>query len=101
MHNEIKDSVLSKNWLQAIIGFTVLQLVFIILEWIDWIPNVKDFEGNFLDNVSQFLRINEWATFYETPFFNIMTVYIGIILVLGIIYQIVSSLFQKAKNRYC
>lgn len=53
MGNEVKDSVLSKNWLKAIIGFSALQLVFIILEWIGWIPNVKDFEGNFLDNISQ------------------------------------------------
>lgn len=67
MRNEIKDSILSKNWLKAIIAFSVMQLVFIVLEWIDWIPNVKDIEGNFLDNVSQLLGINEWQHFMRHP----------------------------------
>ena len=98
MGNEVKDSVLSKNWLKAIIGFSALQLVFIILEWIGWIPNVKDFEGNFLDNISQLLGIYEWATFYETSFFNVVTVYTGIILILGIFFQIMTSRFRKVKN---
>lgn len=97
MRNEIKDSILSKNWLKAIIAFSVMQLVFIVLEWIDWIPNVKDIEGNFLDNVSQLFGINEWATFYETPYFNIVIVYTGIILILGIFYQIITSLFRKVR----
>ena len=95
MKDEANNSLKNKSWFQGIVGFCALQIGFLVMEWTGWIPNIRDYEGKLLGNISDLLRINDWAIFYETPYFNLITVFAGIILLGGIFTQILRAMFRK------
>lgn len=95
MKNTTNESFFKKNWFQGILAFCCVQIVFLAMEWTGWIPKYRDFDGKFLGNLIEVLQINEWATFYQTTFFNLVTVIFGIVVLAQIGFGVLQLIFRK------
>lgn len=95
MQNKNRKSIIQKSWFQGILAFCFVQVLFIIMELTGWIPNLKDFDGKLFGNIMNSGIINDWFTFYNTEFFNLITVFLGVILLAQICFVLMQSLFFK------
>lgn len=95
MSNKRKDSksLLKKSWVLSILSFLILQMIFILCELTGWIPNLRDTDGKLFGNITEYSFLYEWFSFYETPYFNVFTVFLGIILLLSCLFGIIKKLF--------
>lgn len=97
MSNKRKDSLslLKKSWVQAILAFLVAQMIFILCELTGWIPTLNDFGRKLFSKITEFSFIYEWFSVYETPQFNMFTVFFGIILLLGVLLGIIKKILSN------
>lgn len=86
------------SFFQRFLVFCFVQVIFMIMEATGWIPNLKDFDGNFLGNIMDWFTVNEWFTFYNTMFFNVVTVFLGVIMIAEISFAILLSLVKKLSS---
>ncbi|GIP20713.1 YfzA family protein [Paenibacillus sp. J22TS3] len=84
-------SILKKYWVSSIGVFLLSQIFFISSEATGWILNYRDPDGTIFGRILNTSIFTEWFNFYETPQYNLLTVFFGIFfLVPGII-----SVFKK------
>lgn len=90
MANKTKNSILflKKTWVASIGVFLLSQIFFITCEATGWVPNYRDIDGTLFGRITESSIFREWFTFYETPNFNLLTIFFGIFLVYGIISAI-------------
>ncbi|MGE8005655.1 YfzA family protein [Lysinibacillus sp. NPDC093216] len=95
MANKQKNPIpfLKKTWVSSIGVFLLSQIIFITCEATGWIPNYRDIGGTFIGRITETSIFKEWFTFYETPNFNLLTIFFGIFLVFGII-EAIKSVFS-------
>ncbi|MEK3765452.1 YfzA family protein [Solibacillus sp. FSL K6-4121] len=86
--------LIKKQWLLPIFAFLLLQVVFVLMEFTGWIPRLREIDGNLFGTLTDTLLFKEWFNFYDTPFFNLFTVFFGVLVIINII---VSLLFKKIK----
>jgi len=88
---------LKKYWVSSIGVFLLSQIIFIICEATGWIPNYREIDGTLFGRITESSIFREWFTFYETPNFNLLSVFFGIFfLVPGIISAIKNIFFTKS-----
>jgi len=86
-----------RSWVSFIGVFLLSQIIFIICEATGWIPNYRDIDGTLFEKIAESSIFRKWFTFYETPHFNLLTVFFGIFfLVPGIIGAIKNIFFTKS-----
>ena len=89
-----------KTWVSFIGVFLLSQIIFIICEATGWIPNYRDIDGTLFGRITESSIFREWFTFYETPNFNLLTVFFGIVfLVPGIIVVVKNVFLPKVSKR--
>lgn len=95
MQNKTRVPITRKSWFRGIIAFCFVQVLFSIMELTGWIPNLKDFDGKLVGNIMKSVRINDWFTFYNTTFFNLVTVFLGVIVICQISFALFQTLILK------
>lgn len=87
---------LRKYWVSSIGVFLLSQIIFILFEMTGWAPNYRDIDGTIFGRITESSFFVEWLTFYETPQFNLLTLFFAIFfLVPGIISAIKSVLSPR------
>ena len=90
---------LKRTWVSCIGVFLLSQMIFIICEATGWIPNYRDIDGTLFGRITESSLFREWFTFYETPQFNLLTVFFGIVFfvpgILGAVKNVFSPQFSK------
>ena len=86
--------LIKKQWLLPIFAFLLLQVVFVLMEFTGWIPRLREIDGNLFGTITDTPLFKGWFNFYDTPFFNLFTVFFGVLVIINII---VSLLFKKVK----
>ncbi|MEK4114736.1 YfzA family protein [Paenibacillus sp. FSL W8-0919] len=86
---------LKSYWVSTIGVFLLSQIFFFTSEATGWILNYRDTDGTLFGRILDSTIFTEWFNFYETPQYNLLTVFFGIFfLVPGII-----SALRKAFSR--
>lgn len=88
-----------KPWVASIGAFLLSQIIFIVFEVTGWIPNLKDIDGSLFGRIAESSLFNKWFTFYETPHFNIFTVFFGVVLLVPGIIGAIKEFFTSIKRR--
>ncbi|MEG0473284.1 MAG: hypothetical protein RR588_13205, partial [Solibacillus sp.] len=57
--------------------------------------NLKDLDRKLVGNIMKSVRINDWFTFYNTTFFNLVTVFLGVIVICQISFALFQTLILK------
>lgn len=92
------NSFFKKSWVHSIGSFILLQIIFILLELTGWIPRLKDIDGKLFGKIVDSPVFTEWFTFYETPHFNVFTVFLGIVLLSHGIIGAIKELFSRKSS---
>lgn len=91
---------LKRTWVSSIGVFLLSQLIFIICEATGWIPKYRDIDGTLFGRITESSIFKEWFTFYETPHFNLLTVFFCIVfMVPGIIGAVKNIFSYKVSKR--
>lgn len=91
---------LKRTWVSFIGVFLLSQIIFIICEATGWIPNYREIDGTLFGRITESSIFRERFTFYETPNFNLLTVFFGIVfLVPGIIGAVKNVFSPKVSKR--
>ncbi|KYG26038.1 YfzA family protein [Alkalihalobacillus trypoxylicola] len=69
-----------QGWVLSIWAFAILQIFFIIIEFADWSPNLRELKGTILGTLAQTTFFEEWFNLYTLPQLNVVTVIFTIIL---------------------
>ncbi|KEK18265.1 hypothetical protein BAMA_06820 [Bacillus manliponensis] len=85
------------NWMKTIGAFLVLQLIFVILDTMSWVPNFK--ESGMLDRLYNWKFFTEWFTPYKTTEFNVLTIFLGMLLFLDSLTSIIQNIFSRKRNQ--
>lgn len=93
-----KDSTfLEKYWVSSISVFVLSQIFFFTSEATGWILKYRDMDGTIFGRLLDSYIITEWFNFYETPQYNLLTVFFVVFfLVPGIISAII-KIFTRGK----
>ncbi|CAI6048136.1 hypothetical protein PAECIP112173_01281 [Paenibacillus sp. JJ-100] len=82
-----------RYWVYSIGVFLLSQLFFISSEATGWILNYRDFSGTVLGRIQDSTLFTTWFNFYETPHYNLLTVFFGIFfLVPGVVSAVTKGL---------
>ena len=88
---------LKRAWVSSIGVFILTQIIFIIFEVTGWGPNYRDIDGTLFGRIAESSTFREWFSFYETPHFNLLTVFFGVTLLLpGMIGAIKNLFFTRS-----
>ena len=88
-----------RTWVSSIGVFLLSQIIFIICEAKGWIPNYREINGTFFGRMTESSIFKEWFTFYETPHFNLLTVFFGIVFLIPGTKVVVKNVFSpKVSN---
>ena len=87
-----------KSWVSSIGVFLLSQIIFIICEATGWIINYRDIDGTLVGRITESSIFREWFTFYETPHFNLLTVFFGIVFFVPGIIGAVKNVFSPSKE---
>ncbi|WP_234032868.1 YfzA family protein [Paenibacillus faecalis] len=69
-----------RSWVLSIGSFLLLQFIFIMFESTGWMPNLREMDGTLFGRIAESTFFREWFSFYETPYFNLCTVFFGTVL---------------------
>ncbi|NGZ75258.1 YfzA family protein [Saccharibacillus alkalitolerans] len=84
---------LKRYWVSSIGVFLLSQIFFMGSEAAGWILRYRDPEGTVFGKILNSSLITEWFDFYETPQYNLLTVFFGLFFLLpGIISAVKSGL---------
>lgn len=99
LDNKKKESILFLSWVSSIGVFLLSQIIFITFEATGWIPNLKDIDGTLFGRITESSIFREWFSFYETTYFNLLTVFFGIVFlvpgIIGAVKNILSPSIHK------
>ena len=87
---------LKKYWVSSIGLFLLSQIIFITLEATGWIPNYREIDGTLFEKITESSIFREWFTFYETPHFNLLTVFFGIFFLVPGIISVIKIVFSPS-----
>lgn len=87
---------LKRFWVSSIGVFLLSQIIFITFEATGWIPNYRDIDGTLFGRITESSIFREWFTFYETPHFNLLTVFFCIVFFVPGIIAAVKTFFHRS-----
>lgn len=88
-----------RAWVSAIGVFILSQLFFFSCEIIGWAPNYRELDSELLRKILDSALFKEWLSFYEIPYFNLLTLFFTITcLIPGIIGAIRQIFAGKSYN---
>lgn len=91
------SSFLEKYWVSSIGVFVLSQLIFFASEATGWILKYRDMDGTIFERLLNSFIITEWFNFYETPQYNLMTVFFGIFFLVPGIISVIIKIFTRGK----
>ena len=91
-------SFFRKTWFQSIVAFFFVQVAFIIMDVTGWVPKLRDFDGKLIGNLLDSFIVKEWFNFYHTAFFNLVTVFLGVVIICEISFILLKSLILKKSS---
>lgn len=94
-NHQKKTPFLKRKWVSLIGPFIVSQLIFITFEKTGWQPNYRDMDGTLLGRIAESPVFNALFSFYETPIHNLVTVFLGLMLLVPGIIALVKDIFFK------
>ncbi|RDW14951.1 YfzA family protein [Oceanobacillus chungangensis] len=87
---------LKRYWVSSIGVFLLSQIIFIIFEATGWILNYRDIDGTLFGRITESSIFIEWFTFYETPQFNLLTLFFGIFFLVPGIISAIKNVFSPS-----
>ncbi|MCA1295176.1 YfzA family protein [Paenibacillus sp. alder61] len=85
--------LLKRYWVSSIGVFLLSQIFFIISEATGWKLNYRDTHGTILGRILDTPIFAEWFNFYETPHYNLLTVFFGV-------FFLVPGMISAIKNGF-
>ena len=88
-----------RAWVSSIGVFLLSQIIFIIWQTTGWMPKFKEIDGTVFGKITESSFFKEWLTFYEIPWFNLITVFFAIAFlvpgVIGAVINVIPNLTRK------
>ncbi|CUB29560.1 YfzA family protein [Bacillus subtilis] len=88
-----KRPLYKRSWFQTFLAFLVSQLYFNFVELTGWGPKYREMNG-FPANIVELDFFQTYLSFYENPWFNIITVLLGIFTII----QIITGITKDSRN---
>ncbi|MEW4060936.1 YfzA family protein [Bacillus siamensis] len=79
-----KRPLYKRSWFLTVLAFLVSQLYFNFAELTGWGPKYREMNG-FPANIVELDFFQKYLSFYDNPWFNIVTVFLGVYTVIQII----------------
>ncbi|AFI27430.1 MULTISPECIES: YfzA family protein [unclassified Bacillus (in: firmicutes)] len=86
-----KRPLYKRSWFQTLLAFLVLQLYFNVVELTGRGPNYREMNG-FPANIVELDFFQTYLSFYDNPWFNIITVFLGVFTIIQIIIGITKDI---------
>lgn len=96
MDNEM-GKVYKRSWFHTLLAFLISQLYFSFVELTGWGPNYREMNG-FPANIAELDFFQTYLSFYDNPWFNIVTVFLGVFTVIQIINGITKNIRNESNN---
>ena len=87
-----------KYWVSSIGVFLLSQIIFIIFETTGWAPNYRDIDGTIFGRITESSFFIEWLTFYETPQFNLLTLFFAIFFLVPGTISAIKNIFSLRQH---
>ena len=81
MPSQSKTPLYNRTWFVSIMVFFIVQILFVFMEKTGWIPRYRSLDGKLLGKVTELQIFKEWFQFYETPWFNLLTLFFFLLVV--------------------
>lgn len=85
-----KRPLYKRSWFQTFLAFLVSQLYFNFVELTGWGPKYREMNG-FPANI---VELDFFQTYYDNPWFNIITVFLGVFTII----QIITGITKDIRN---
>ncbi|MBZ5520575.1 YfzA family protein [Bacillus sp. KS1] len=92
-----KRPLFKRSWFQTLLAFLVSQLYFNFAVLTGWGPNYREMNG-FPANIAELDFFQTYLSFYGNPWFNIVTVFLGVFTVIHIITGITKDIRNESHN---
>ncbi|AQS43205.1 YfzA family protein [Bacillus velezensis] len=92
-----KRPLYKKSWFHTLLAFLISQLYFSFVELTGWGPNYREMNG-FPANIAELDFFQTYLSFYDNPWFNIVTVFLGVFTVIQIINGITKNIRNESNN---
>ncbi|MEI0740086.1 YfzA family protein [Paenibacillus sp. JTLBN-2024] len=86
---------LRRYWVSSIGVFLLSQIFFITSEATGWILKYRDTDGTILGRILDTPIFTEWFHFYDTPQYNLLTVFFGIFFLVPGIISVIKKVFSR------
>ena len=97
MPNEQKQPLSNRSWFVSIGVFMISQILFLLMEQLGWIPNYREVDGKLIGKVTELPFFTQWFQFYETQWFNILTLFFAVFVIFHIITSVVKYMLLQFK----
>ncbi|AUZ37718.1 YfzA family protein [Bacillus sp. ATD] len=88
-----KRPLYKRSWFQTFLAFLVSQLYFNVVELTGWGPKYREMNG-FPANIVELDFFQTYLSFYDHPWFNIITVFLGVFTII----QIITGITKDIRN---
>ena len=99
MENKNSIPFLRRAWVSSIGVFLLSQIIFIIWQITGWMPNFREIDGTIFGKITESSFFKDWFTFYEIPWFNLVTFLFAIAFlvpgVIGAVINVIPNLTRK------
>ncbi|KAF1679027.1 YfzA family protein [Bacillus mexicanus] len=92
-----KRPLYKRSWFLTVLAFLVSQLYFNFVELTGWGPKYREMNG-FPANIVELDFFQKCLSFYDNPWFNIVTVFLGIFTIIQIITGITKDIRNESNN---
>ncbi|WP_244152738.1 YfzA family protein [Paenibacillus lactis] len=75
--------------------FIITNILFHISEATGWILNYRDTDGTLFGRILDSFIFTEWFNFYETPQYNLLTVFFGVFFLVPGIISALRKVFSR------
>ncbi|MDR6749031.1 hypothetical protein C6X95_14890 [Bacillus pumilus] len=75
-------SLIKRSWFHTFLAFIASQLYIMFVERTGIGPNMRGINGTFIENIVDLDLYQRYFTFYETPWYNMFTIFFGAITII-------------------
>ncbi|MEN1987645.1 MULTISPECIES: YfzA family protein [Paenibacillus] len=86
---------LKRYWVSSIGVFLLSQIFFLTSEATGWKLNYRDTNGTIFGRILDTPIFTEWFNFYETPQYNLLTVFFGIFFLVPGLVSVIKKVFSR------
>lgn len=89
---QIKRPLYKRSWFHTFLTFIVSQLYINFVEITGYGPNMRSIDGTFLENIVGLELFQRYFSFYETPWYNLFTVFFGVVTIIHVTTGIIKDI---------